>query len=91
MKRYEVLYETPKSQYWTEHSYTDQVDANSLENAISTSLENQVKKGKLVLTGIDLADSFHGLDRDYYEIGSKSPEEFKAEIRKFIIGVKQVC
>lgn len=88
---YQVFYETPADPgNHTEMTMTDWVEAPSLEEAVEASLNKFVAAGQITLTGIDLMDSFHGLDRDTYKIGKKTPEQFREEIRSMIKSVSKM-
>lgn len=87
MPKYEVIYETPKTSYSTEHTYADKVNAESVKEAIDISLDKHVKKGSIMLTGLDTLDSFHGLDRELHEKENMTDKEFKEYLYKLISSV----
>ncbi len=86
---YEVTYWTPKTDHSSDHSYTDRIEAFSILDAVTKSLDKYVAQGRLVLTGFDTLDSFGGLDRDYYEKGDRTDIEFRVELGNLIHGVKK--
>lgn len=90
MSQYRIIFWTAPTSRSTSHEASFMIKAKDSDDARKKILDKIVQNGVLCLNGFDTDDPFGGMDKDYYEIGTKTKRQFRAQIEKMISRVERV-